>query len=59
MYITNLLMVNTKLIRISKTTDDQLDSCFKDYLRHHPEMKEIKISYNKLIFELSKFYLKM
>ena len=48
-----------KMIRIKEHTDELIDQCIRDYLRHHPEMREIPISRNKIIHEIANFYLKM
>ena len=36
---------------------DYLDNCEIVYLEHHPEMLNIPISKNKILFEICKFYL--
>jgi len=48
----------SKLIRISKKTDSQFKDCIIEFLRHHPEMENIPISYEKIAYEVTKFYLK-
>ena len=47
-----------KVIHVKNKTDNILMDCINEFLRHHPEMKEIKISRNKIIYEIAKFYLK-
>lgn len=47
-----------KQIRIKDNTNDILNKCVQEFLRHHPELKEIPISRNKIIYEVCKFYLK-
>ena len=48
-----------KQIRVKKDTDELIDDCIAEYLKHHPEMRKIPISRNKIIYEIGKFYLKM
>jgi len=31
--------------------------CKEEYLSHHPEMREIYISDNKILYEMARFYL--
>jgi len=47
-----------KQIFISNDTDEMLKDCVQDYLQHHPEMEQIPISYNKIVYEIAKFYLR-
>ena len=54
----NFTYIMSKLIRVEKDTDGQIKECIKEFLRHHPELNKIPISYNKIIYEISKYYLK-
>lgn len=47
-----------KVAKIDYDTVDLLNSCIEEYLNHHPEMKKIKISRNKIISEIAIYYLK-
>lgn len=47
-----------KVAKIDYDTTDLLDSCIKEFLRHHPEMEKVKISRNKIISEIAQYYLK-
>lgn len=47
-----------KNVRINSEVDELLAECVRDFLTHHPEMKGLNISYNKIIYETAKFYLK-
>ena len=51
-------MVN-KIIKIDDETDELLANCREEFLRHHPEMKKIRISYNKIIYETAKLYMRV
>jgi hypothetical protein len=48
--------MSEKIVKIKDTTNDLLDECIQVYLKHHPEMREIKISRNKIIFEIANYY---
>lgn len=50
--------MTSKLIRIDSKTYDMVEDCINDFIRHHPEFKEVPISKNKIIYEIAKFYLK-
>jgi len=50
--------MGSKNIKIDDETDELLHKCKDDYLNHHPELKKIRLSYNKLLYEIAKFYLK-
>lgn len=47
-----------KTIKIDDETDELIDKCIEEYLRHHPVMKKILISRNKILYEITKYYLK-
>ena len=49
---------NRKQVYVDNETVELIDNCRLDYLHHHPEMKKIPISYNKIIYEIANFYLK-
>jgi hypothetical protein len=51
--------MNTKNIRITKETDDLLEKCRLEYLKHHPEMRHVPLSYDKILYEIAFFYMKM
>lgn len=34
-----------------------VDDCKREYIKHHPELEETKITDNKILFEVCKFYL--
>ena len=57
MYYSCIIMVY-KNIKIDDDTNDILDNCIKEFLTHHPELMKIKISRNKIIYEMAKFYLR-
>lgn len=57
--VTLRLLVVYKQVKIRKNTDEILDDCVKEYLRHHPEMRNIPISRDKIIYEISIHYLKV
>ncbi len=50
-------MVKNHLIRILPKTDDLLNECKEEFLKHHPEFEQMTISYNKIVYEMAKFYL--
>lgn len=50
-------MVTRKVLKVDKNTDDLLMQCKEEYLQHHPEMRKIPLSRNKIIYEISKYYL--
>jgi hypothetical protein len=49
--------VSEKIVKISNTTNDLLEECIVVYRKAHKEMNEIKISRNKIIYEIAKYYL--
>jgi len=49
---------NNKLIRISENTENLLNECEKEFIKHNPLMKEIPLSKNKIIHEVCEYYLK-
>ena len=51
-------MVTHATIQISTKIKKRLDDARAEYIAHHPEMKEIPISYNKIIHEVVEYYLK-
>lgn len=50
--------MGNKLIVIDDETDNLLNQCIEEYLYHHPEMKKLKISRKKIIFEIAGYYLR-
>ena len=44
-------------IAVTKEMKDRLELCKEDFLRHHPEFRSIPISYNKILYEVTRFYL--
>jgi len=44
-------------IIIKSYTKRKLDTCKKEFVNHHPEFKEIPISYNKIIQVLADYYI--
>lgn len=42
----------------SETKKMVIEDCKKELLLHHPELKNMKISQDKLVYELAKFYLR-
>lgn len=47
------------MLAVRETTKNYLiDNCVKEYLRCHPEMKRIKITSDKILYEVVKYYLK-
>jgi len=48
-----------KQVKIKQKTDDLIDQCVKSFRYHHPELDEIPISRNKIIYEMANFYLKI
>lgn len=61
-YINLCIIISHKMynknIRIDSDVDEHLKKCVDEFLRHHPELERIHISYNKIIYEICKFYLK-
>ena len=51
-------MTERKTLIVNKNVHDLLLLCKEEYLKHHPEMKETPISMNKIIFEISAWYLR-
>lgn len=49
--------MGNKLVKITTTTDLLIKQGVDEFLRHHPEMKEMHISYNKIIYEMARYYL--
>lgn len=56
--VTLSINMGYKQVKITSETDDLIKDCIDEYLRHHPEMKNIPISRNKILYEMAKFYLK-
>jgi hypothetical protein len=46
-------------IKVSTEVLELLDKCVDEYLRHHPEMKHMFISRDKILYEITTFYLKV
>ena len=55
--VTYLKMNQYKRVVIKSKTTELIECCRKEFLRVHPEFAEIPISYNKIIYEMAKFYL--
>ena len=51
------LLMGYKQVKIRKNTDEMLDLCVVEFLRHHKELKNMPISRDKIIYEISRFYL--
>lgn len=49
--------MSDKIVKISKNTNDLLDECIIVYRKAHKEFDEVKISRNKIIYEIAKYYL--
>lgn len=47
-----------KIAKIDNETDKILDKCVEEFVKHHPEFRKIKISRNKIIDEIGRFYLR-
>lgn len=47
-----------KTIAIKPDISILLEKCKEEFLDHHPELQNMPISYNKIIYEIAKFYLK-
>ena len=47
-----------KTIAIKNNVSELLEEAKEEYLKHHPEFKEIPISNNKILFEVLEYYLK-
>ena len=47
-----------KPVILNENVFDMIPQCKEEYLKHHPEMKEVPISNNKILFEVMKHYLK-
>ena len=47
-----------KTILVSPDVFDMIDACHKEYIRNHPEMKNVYLSKNKILYEVMQWYLK-
>ena len=45
-------------VAVRKETAEMLEDCKENYLEHHPEMQHVKITKDKILFEVTKFYLR-
>ena len=50
--------ISYKTLKIDTDTNDMIDKCVAEFLRHHPELKKMKISRNKILYEIAEYYLK-
>ena len=50
--VSSVEKLNTKL------WDEYVEECKKEFIKHHPEFEAMPLSYNKIIYEAAKFYLK-
>ena len=50
--------MSTSLQRIDKDTLEIVELCKKEFIRHHKEFEKIPISFNKIIYEMARFYLR-
>jgi hypothetical protein len=48
--------MSEKIIKIKSETDKLLEECIKTFREHHPEFEQMKISRNKIIYEIAKYY---
>jgi len=48
-----------KQVKIKQKTDELIDQCVRSFRYHHPELDEIPISRNKIVYEMAIFYLKI
>jgi hypothetical protein len=46
-----------KLSVTPKTRKMIVSDCVKEYLKHHPEMRNIEITQDKIAFEVARYYL--
>jgi hypothetical protein len=44
------------MIPVREKVKQEIQDCIAIYLKHHPEMRDINITYNKIIAELIRFY---
>lgn len=47
----------TRLVCSSETKILILNDCKEEYLRHHPEMRKVPISQEKILYEVARYYL--
>jgi len=45
-------------LAVSQEMKSKLEECKEEFLRHHPDMKALHISFNKILYEICEFYLK-
>jgi hypothetical protein len=45
------------MIPVRESVKADLAQCIKIYIKHHPEMRDIHITYNKIIAEMTRFYI--
>jgi hypothetical protein len=50
--------MNTLNVRVTYKTNDLIEKAREEYLKHHPEFKEMYLSNNKILYEVLIFYLK-
>ena len=50
---------NFEKITIRKDTKKRLcQECVDEYLKHHPEMRHVKITQDKILYEVCEYYIK-
>lgn len=47
-----------KTAKLKTPTQELIEQCKEEYLKHHPEMKQIPLSKDKIIFEIASHYLR-
>jgi len=51
-------MVTHRQLKVDSETYELINlKCREEYLRLHPELKKIKISQNKLLYEIGRYYI--
>ena len=48
---------NYKYVALKPEVKEMLSECKKDFLKHHPELEEVFITDNKIVYEMAKYYL--
>ena len=46
-----------RVVCSKETKETIMEECVKIFLKHHPEMKGIKITQEKIMYEISRFYI--
>ena len=52
-----IIYMSYKQVKIRISTDKMIDSCEESFRFHHPEFDHMKISRDKIVYEMAKFYL--